>query len=393
MQRLRKPQKVNKSFISRLREGVLCGSGGAMYIFGVVYGLSIAVIMIGFWCVKFYKVLNEGTLQPAVNEMIFPILLVVLLANGRSNMRDLTLGARNAMDSVNRSVNVVINSEVSFRTAAQILAGSDLIASKAGNLLDQCKDIVENSEFELCMRVQGEAARLMAQGITGGWSSNAGSRWQAQVQGWQDFGNRMGQSPFKYKTPEELKAATSKDPKDVVENKAINDVISYNDTAYLRGLILSCRTAFLYIVEIMMIVTGLVGPIFLALSMFPLGTKPLIAWGTSFLSLGFCKICFSLVSGLSSVAMVYVKPENSDMLTLSIILGLLAPVISFSIASGAGIGALNTLSYAGQGFGLSTGIAPVPMGTGPGGSGVPPTALASTQQQDNNKSSQRKKGF
>jgi hypothetical protein len=108
-------------------------------------------------------------------------------------------------------------------------------------------------------------------------------------------------------------------------------------------------------------------------------------WDILFLSLGFCKICFSLVSGLSSVAMVYVKPENSDMLTLSIILGLLAPVISFSIASGAGIGALNTLSYAGQGFGLSTGIAPVPMGTGPGGSGVPPTALANSQQKQDGK--------
>jgi hypothetical protein len=114
-------------------------------------------------------------------------------------------------------------------------------------------------------------------------------------------------------------------------------------------------------------------------------------WDILFLSLGFCKICFSLVSGLSSVAMVYVKPENSDMLTLSIILGLLAPAISLSIASGAGIGALNTLSYAGQSFGLNTGISYVPGAPG-GGATPPPSALINNQQQDNNSGNKGKGG-
>jgi hypothetical protein len=58
-----------------------------------------------------------------------------------------------------------------------------------------------------------------------------------------------------------------------------------------------------------------------------------------FLSIGFCKICFTLISGLSAVAMVYSGPENVDMLMAAIVLGLLAPVLSFGIASGAGIGA------------------------------------------------------
>jgi hypothetical protein len=133
-----------------------------------------------------------------------------------------------------------------------------------------------------------------------------------------------------------------------------------------------------------MIVTGLVGPIFLALSMFPVGTKPLIAWGTSFLSLGFCKICFSMVSGLSAIALVYTGPDDSDMLVAAIVLGLLAPAIAFSIASGAGIGALNTLSYAGQGFGLNTGLSMVPGAPNAGGGTVPPNVLVNNQQQDKN---------
>jgi predicted Mrr-cat superfamily restriction endonuclease len=71
----------------------------------------------------------------------------------------------------------------------------------------------------------------------------------------------------------------------------------------------------------------------------------------------------SLVSGLSAfaersskeIALVYTGPDDSDMLVAAIVLGLLAPAISFSIASG--IGALNTLSYASQDYGLNTGLA------------------------------------
>jgi ABC-type transport system involved in cytochrome c biogenesis permease component len=96
--------------------------------------------------------------------------------------------------------------------------------------------------------------------------------------------------------------------------------------------------------------------VLLDLSMFPIGTKPLMGWLTSFLSLGFCKICFTLISGLSSLAMVYPEPDNVDMLVASVVLGLLAPVLSFSVASGAGFSALSNISYSVQGFKMNSGI-------------------------------------
>jgi hypothetical protein len=143
----------------------------------------------------------------------------------------------------------------------------------------------------------------------------------------------------------------------------VKNIKSFKDTAELRGIILSFRGSFLYIIEVMMLVTALVGPIFLALCMFPVGIKPLLTWGTSFLTLGFCKICFSLISGLSSMAMVLSGPDNIDMLVSSIVLGLLAPVLAFSIASGSGIQALSSISYSSQNFGLGTGLNNyIPMG-------------------------------
>jgi hypothetical protein len=92
------------------------------------------------------------------------------------------------------------------------------------------------------------------------------------------------------------------------------------------------------------------------LSLFPVETKPLIAWGTSFLSLGFYKVCCTLISGLSSIAFVYAGLENIDATTVAVILGLLSPVLVFSIVSSSGIGALSNISKTAQSGGLKVGI-------------------------------------
>jgi hypothetical protein len=104
----------------------------------------------------------------------------------------------------------------------------------------------------------------------------------------------------------------------------------------------------------------------LALSMFPIGSKAIMTWLTTFVSLGFCKICFTLISGLSSLAMVYSEPGNVDMLVASMILGLLALVLSFSVASGVGFSALSNISYSGQGFKIDSGIGLYNPGSGQG---------------------------
>jgi hypothetical protein len=294
-----------------------------------------------------------------------------MLSNGGANMRDLTLTVRNMMDGVNRSVNVVINADVNFRTALEILGDSNYLVNKAGVALDQCKKKVALDEFELCMNVQGTIMKTVTQNVTKKWQGNNGSKWQAQLKEWETYYTQAATNPFSAKKPSDLvkedtAASTANGGAATPKPVSLDTITGYEDTADLRRAILSFRTAFLYIVEVMMIVTALVGPIFLALSMFPVGTKPLLAWGTSFLSLGFCKICFSLVSGLSAVAMIYSGP-SVDMLVVSVVLGLLAPVIAFSIASGSGIAALTQVSYSAQNFGMNNGIAISPInGTPPG---------------------------
>jgi hypothetical protein len=56
--------------------------------------------------------------------------------------------------------------------------------------------------------------------------------------------------------------------------------------------------------------------------------------------------------------MVLSGPNNVDMLVTSIVLGLLAPVLAVSVASGSGLAALSSIDYSAQPFKISTGVVP-----------------------------------
>jgi hypothetical protein len=216
-----------------------------------------------------------------------------------------------------------------------------------------CDSIVEVTQYGVCIDSASKAADAFVAEQTKTWPTSGGTKMRDSLKEWQKSLTELSKNRAAAKTPTDAQKLSS------IGNAGFKNDGSLNATAQeLERVALGFRGSFLYIVETMMLITGLVGPIFLGLSLFPVGTKPLIAWGTSFLSLGFCKICFSLISGLSAVAMVFAGPENVDMLVASLTLGVLAPVLAFSIASGSGIQALNSVSYSTQSFGMSSGITP-----------------------------------
>jgi hypothetical protein len=159
-------------------------------------------------------------------------------------------------------------------------------------------------------------------------------------------------------TPSTSPAAAAQNGSNSGSFNALN-AATYNTDASMQSVIdtlLSTRKAFLFVLESMMLVTALLGPIFVALSLFPVGTKPIIAWGVSFLTIGFCKICYSLISGLSAIAMVYAGPKSTDMTVAAVALGLLSPALAFVVASNSGFSALSTVANAAQSSGFNAGF-------------------------------------
>jgi hypothetical protein len=339
----------------------LIAMNGNLYKLVSSVGMLIAVFAVGFWCLKFYQALEEGTLKPAVNELIFPVILVILLSNSGDNMRKLTLTTRDIINNINISVNSVIDAEVSIRAANDAISGDLLSQMAVGRLYRQCVASADLNKIRRC----ADSTRLQVDSYTGGAAParqvSSNSQYQAQLT---KFAQKMQQRNASRYNQVVSDVTGSSQPN---FNPSVLDASYYENDKSLEEItrtIMSFRVAFIYIVEVMMLITGLIGPIFLGLSLFPVGTKPLIAWGTSFLSLGFCKVCYTLISGLSSIAFVYAGPDNIDATTVAVVLGLLSPVLAFSIASGSGINSLNAINQTAQSGGLKIGLGYYPSSGG-----------------------------
>jgi hypothetical protein len=365
---------------------------GNLYKYVCLLGLTIAILAIGFWCVKFYIALEEGY-KPTVTAMIFPIIVVILLSNGGANMRNITITARDVMNGVNESVNKVVGMDIDMRQAIQSLAVNQAAKNSILTIFESCDGKYNLNEFNACMKSRKIIADRLVKNVQEKNESVGSAAFRARMEVWGADLLQTSTAYAQFTSPQEVEKAYSTPPVPqikvnqypVVEpapspspaaspapgstaspglpaNKS-PDVFSnstYTSRAGMQEInltILGFRKAFLYIIEVMMLVSALIGPIFVALSMFPVGTKPMVAWGISFLSLGFCKVCFSLISGLSAIAFVYAGPNNIDMTVVSVVLGLLDPVLAFSNASGSGLNALSNVSQISQNFGLNTGAA------------------------------------
>jgi hypothetical protein len=356
---------------------------GNMYKLVSGLGLCLAVFAVGFWCVKFYKSLEEGGLRTAANDLVLPVALVVLLSNGGANMRDMTIGTRDMLNGINRSVTRTVSAEVDLKTAIRTLAAHSAVKDLIEQGLNNCKAEADTARLNKCIElnvvtvdyIKNLFIKLRAEN-----SASASIASQADFERWQTeaiaarnkrveaakanaLAKAATEKPEVAKFPHDSTTtsttpATTSSSAGNVSSKDLDlrNVTGFDSSIYIRQTILSMRGAFIYILEVLMLVTALVGPIFVALSLFPSGGKFLLNWGASFLSIGFCKICYSLISGLSALAMVYAGPENVDMVVASLVLGLFAPVLSFGIASGSGMSILNTIAYTSQSYGVNIGM-------------------------------------
>ncbi len=360
---------------------------GSLYKLSCGLGMFAAVAGVGFWSLKFYKALNESTLLPTVNEIVWPLLIVMLLANGGENMRMATYGMKNMINSMNNSVHRVVELDVSYQKAYQALARASFDSFLMQSLYSSCEANIDQAKLNECLTIgQG----LMNTRLNGRFSSLSSAKPELNTA----FNNiNAAQTNDSNKKVAKVKQTTDKGPVAETIGTPTNATSIFNATSLSNGVnpqdatfqknILALRKAFLYLLEVLMLVLALVGPIFLGLSMFPVGTKPLVSWGALFLATGFCKICYTLIAGLSAVAMVL--SENIDMSIFAIIVGGLAPILSVtmsSILSSSLSSAVNSIAYPAKEYGVNAGLT----------AGAPPGQPQSSIQTMNDRESVKSGG-
>lgn len=79
--------------------------------------------------------------------------------------------------------------------------------------------------------------------------------------------------------------------------------------------------AYQHFLELSLVLTALMGPLAVGGSLLPGGAKPLFAWLTGFFSIGFAKLAFNIMAGLSAVAAASAE-QLPDQLPLYAIFGI-----------------------------------------------------------------------
>ncbi|MBR8831706.1 MAG: hypothetical protein N5P05_002702 [Chroococcopsis gigantea SAG 12.99] len=96
-----------------------------------------------------------------------------------------------------------------------------------------------------------------------------------------------------------------------------------------------CMQAYQHLLEAVLLVVGLMAPLAVGGSLYFFGVNSIIAWLTGFFSVGMAKICFNILVGLAAVTATNSGVNDPGWFPLFV--GIFAPVISFSLASGSGL--------------------------------------------------------
>ena len=124
-----------------------------LYKLPTIIGILIAVFAAGFWTVKFYQSLKKEDMRPSTNYLVFPIILVMLFANGCSNAQQFTLAARNVMDNINS----VIDADVNIRAANETIDNESFSQNMMVHLYPQCVASPDLNKIRTC----AESTRIL----------------------------------------------------------------------------------------------------------------------------------------------------------------------------------------------------------------------------------------
>ncbi len=294
---------------------------GPLYTTLVSVGVLFAVATLLFFVVQMIRDFNEGNYTRPVTDFIWPLLIVFLLTKpGDASMYRLatfSYDIRSIINETNQTVLASTHLGVKLDDAYRQAQGMSSVRPTIEGWIKQCESLTGKQQMQ-CMEIALKDAQdlLAAYGKTNG-SSNWLTREQARI-------GEMLSHVLNWNS----------DWNDVVRS-TFWTVTGPAWEAVVYSLLLAFQFAFQNLLEFSLLLTILLGPIAVGGSLLPVDGKPIYAWLTAIFSLFINKLCFNITAGLASTIMVDV--EQVDHLWFAVFIGILSPIFSTALATGAGM--------------------------------------------------------
>jgi hypothetical protein len=310
---------------------------GGLYRIMANVGATIAVMSLMFFIVNFAKqMMQSEAIDWVLGELVYPMMVILMLSNGGGNLALLSQGMRTTINYYNNQILEAVSSQINFDVALSQLADFSTANAQLNSMRSQCNTISDNQKLIECLNEQELNARVLVEEY---------KRKHPQMPEWAQYLlDKTGISKIDPSKP--LESVGTLAVSAATFNASL--LADFSSNAFLLGIELLLTTlqgCFQQLIEVSFLLTALIGPIAVGASLLPFGTKPIIAWVTGFFSLGMCKLCLNIITGLIAIATLRTGP-TIDTLGTALLLGLLAPLLAFGMAAGGGIAVFNGVTSA-----------------------------------------------
>lgn len=302
------------------RDVIYDGSGlystqSGLYAALCYFGSLSAVFALVIWGLHIGKDYIEKGVLTFVPEVIWPLTVLFFLKNNGTALAIISLNIRDLINTTNEKVLTLASKTISLQEAYQQVKGSIAARREIGGLLKNCQALAGESQLECLKEVQGRAQEIVeAYNLSGAWIGELIRQIGKAVV------NPIGDGVF----------------------ALFGSLIGAAQEGISSVILISCQIAFQNLLEVSLLLTALLAPMAMGLSLLPVQAKPIFAWLTAMCSLGIAKLSFNIIVGL--VATVIVNADSGYSLWYLILTGILAPILAFAIARGGGLAVWGALT-------------------------------------------------
>ncbi len=292
-------------------------------------GSGFAAVLVAIWVVMWGKSAAQNDAAPPLENLMVPIVLVVLLSNGAALLSEFSLSARHLINETNQFVLEYTANGVDLAQAYASVSRNQGMEMALGEMMRQCADGGSPEEQTQCL----EELRIRIRAMPGFEPPpDAEERiLQAQMLVEEGGGNWA----------EQIAAGTLAN---------VGNIIGI----FVQHLLSAMSMAFQWMVELVMLLVFLSGPLAIGASLLPAGAKPVFAWLGGICGAAMTKLSFNIMVGLA--AMVALQAPANDPMVFLLVIGILAPLLATVISSFGGASIYGALAgIASNVFGMAVG--------------------------------------
>ncbi|MDJ0799978.1 MAG: hypothetical protein QNJ51_24755 [Calothrix sp. MO_167.B12] len=284
-------------------------------------GTFFAVGTLLFFMMQWLKDAIYSELSRPLSSLIWPFIVVVLLANvgNGTTLSNLSLGVRDFLNGINQQVVTIADADLSYQQALNMSVAEEI----AGSFLRPCQSLTGELRRQ-CFDKVTEKTEIL----------------------WEEYRNLYGDRLWITKL--ETKVNQIADTPGVVSDTAFNALLGSTFQTTIKNFLISLQYAFQNLIEGTMLLVAALGPLAVGGSLLPVAGKPIFAWITGFLSMGIAKISFNLIVILTARVIIDGPAQDAaadpDFMWFLIFLGILAPILSLMLAAAGGFAVFNGIS-------------------------------------------------